>query len=92
MHVDYVELGTRVRVRRERDGLSPRDVQARTGISLSLLQKVEAGQPVRVTLVELDLLAQALDIALDELMYGSPVEERILAAARLNAEQESDPL
>jgi len=43
---------------------------------------VETGKRNNVALADLDRLAQALGVGLDELLYGSPVEARVLAAAR----------
>lgn len=82
MDVDLAAAGTRVRVARERAGLSQRDLHARTGISQPTLHRVETGQRTNATLTDFDRLAQALDIGLDELLYGSAVEARVLAAAR----------
>jgi Zn-dependent peptidase ImmA (M78 family)/transcriptional regulator with XRE-family HTH domain/predicted HTH domain antitoxin len=82
MNVDLASAGNRVRVARERAGLTQRDLQARTGISQPTLHRIEAGTRTSATLVDFDRLAQALDIGLDELLYGSAVEARVLAAAR----------
>jgi Zn-dependent peptidase ImmA (M78 family)/transcriptional regulator with XRE-family HTH domain/predicted HTH domain antitoxin len=82
MDVDLASAGVRVRVTRERAGLTQRDLQARTGISQPTLHRIEAGRRTSATLADFDQLAQALDIGLDELLYGSAVEARVLAAAR----------
>lgn len=82
MDVDLAAVGARVRAARERAGLSQRGLQARTGISQPTLHRVEIGQRTNATLTDFDRLAQVLDIGLDELLYGSAVEARVLAAAR----------
>jgi transcriptional regulator with XRE-family HTH domain len=82
MDVDLVAVGARVRTARQRAGLSQRDVESRAAMSQSTLHRVEAGRRTNVTLSELDRLAQVLNVGLDELLYGSAVQERVLAAAR----------
>lgn len=82
MDVDVVAVGRRVRAARARAGLSQREVEARVGVSQSTLHRVETGMRTSVTLADFDQLAQVLDTGLDELLYGSPVQDRILAAAR----------
>lgn len=82
MDVDFAAVGERVRVARELAGLSQRDLQSRALLSQSTLHRVETGKRTSVTLAEFDRLAQALGVGLDELLYGSPVEARVLAAAR----------
>src|SRR6266567_6635746 len=82
MNIDLAAVGERVRLARERAGLSQRDLQSRAQISQSTLHRVETGKRNNVALADLDRLAQALGVGLDELPYGSPVEARVLAAAR----------
>lgn len=82
MHVGLSGVGERARAARELAGLSQRDVESRTGISQSMVHRIEAGKRTSATLVEFDRLAQALAVGLDELLYGSAVETRVLAAAR----------
>ncbi len=84
MNVDLVAVGERMRAARERAGLSQRDVESRTAISQSMLHRVETGKRTNATLTDFDKLAQALGVSLDELLYGSAVEARVLAAARTN--------
>jgi Zn-dependent peptidase ImmA (M78 family)/transcriptional regulator with XRE-family HTH domain len=82
MEVDMASIGERIRVARERAGLSQRDLQSRALMSQSTLHRLETGKRTNVALVDFDRLAQALSVGLDELLYGSPVEARVLAAAR----------
>lgn len=84
MDVDLAAVGERMRAARERAGLSQRDVESRTAISQSMLHRVETGKRTNATLTDFDRLAQALGVSLDELLYGSAVEARVLAAARTN--------
>jgi Zn-dependent peptidase ImmA (M78 family)/DNA-binding Xre family transcriptional regulator len=82
MEVDLTAVGTRVREAREQAGLSQRAVEEATGISQSTLHRVETGKHTTATLADFDRIAQALDVRLDELLYGSPVRERARVAAR----------
>jgi Predicted Zn peptidase len=82
MDVDLVAVGTRLHDARIRIGLSQRALGDAAGVSQSTVHRVEAGARTRVTLVELDRLAQALGVTLEELLYGSSVRDRIRAAAR----------
>lgn len=82
MDVDLAAVGSRVRAARERAGLSQRDLELRAAISQPTLHRVETGKRTSVTLTDLDRLARALGVGLDELLYGSAVVDRVLAAAR----------
>ncbi len=82
MNADLAGIGERIRVARERAGLSQRDLQSRALMSQSTMHRLETGKRTNVALADFDKLAQALSIGLDELLYGSPVEARVLAAAR----------
>lgn len=77
MDVDLMAVGARVREAREQAGLSQRAVEDTTGISQSTLHRVETGKHTTATLADFDRIAQALDVGLDELLYGSPVRERL---------------
>jgi Zn-dependent peptidase ImmA (M78 family)/transcriptional regulator with XRE-family HTH domain len=82
MNADLAGIGERIRVARERAGMSQRDLQSRALMSQSTLHRLETGKRTNVALADFDRLAQALSVGLDELLYGSPVEARVLAAAR----------
>lgn len=82
MSIDLPAVGVRVRAARELAGLTQRGLQARTGVSQSMVHRLETGKLTGATIEDLDRLAVELNIPLDELLYGSAVEERILAAAR----------
>lgn len=90
MDVDLVTVGARVRAARERAGLSQRDVESRAALSQSMLHRIETGKRTSATLADFDRLAQALSVGLDELLYGSAVQERVLAAARAGGCAEDD--
>lgn len=82
MDVDLVAAGARVRAARQRAGLSQRDVESRAGVSQPTLHRIETGRRTQATVAEFDRLAQVLGVGLDELLYGSVVQDRVLAAAR----------
>jgi transcriptional regulator with XRE-family HTH domain len=84
MDVDLTEVGERLRSARQRAGLSQRDLESRTAISQPTLHRLETGKRTNASLTDFDRLAQALNVGLDELLYGSAVEARVLAAARTN--------
>jgi Zn-dependent peptidase ImmA (M78 family)/transcriptional regulator with XRE-family HTH domain len=90
VNVDLVAVGARVRAARTRAGLSQRDVVSRSGMSQSTLHRLETGTRISATLTEFDQLAQALSVGVDELLYGSPVENRVLAAARVGSGTSGD--
>lgn len=82
MEIDLALVGDRVRAARERSGLTQRDVEAVSGVSQSMVHRIENGKRTTATLEDFDRLAQAVGIGLEELLYGSAVEARVLAAAR----------
>jgi transcriptional regulator with XRE-family HTH domain len=82
MEIDLALVGDRARSARERSGLTQRDVEAASGVSQSMVHRIEIGKRTTATLEEFDRLAQAVGIGLEELLYGSAVEARVLAAAR----------
>jgi transcriptional regulator with XRE-family HTH domain len=82
MEIDLALVGDRARAARERFGLTQRDVEAASRVSQSMVHRIEIGKRTTATLEDFDRLAQAVGIGLEELLYGSPVEARVLAAAR----------
>jgi transcriptional regulator with XRE-family HTH domain len=82
MEIDLALVGDRARAARERSGLTQRDVEAASGVSQSMVHRIEIGKRTTATLEDFDRLAQAVGIGLEELLYGSAVEARVLAAAR----------
>lgn len=85
MNIDLPLVGDRARAARERSGLTQRDVEAVSGVSQSMVHRIESGKRTTATLEDFDRLAQAVGIGLEELLYGSAVEARVLAAARASA-------
>jgi transcriptional regulator with XRE-family HTH domain len=82
MTVDLVATGARVRAARERAGLSQRALHVASGVSRLTLHRLESGVHTTLTLADMDRLAQGLGVTLEDLLYGSPVRERVQAAAR----------
>lgn len=82
MDIDLALVGDRARSARERAGLTQRDIEAAAEISQSMIHRIESGKRTTATLEDFDRLAQAVGIGLEELLYGSAVEARVLAAAR----------
>jgi Zn-dependent peptidase ImmA (M78 family)/transcriptional regulator with XRE-family HTH domain len=82
MDIDLDLVGERVRAARERAGLTQRDVESAAEVSQSMIHRIESGRRTTATLEDFDRLAQAVGIGLEELLYGSAVEARVLAAAR----------
>lgn len=72
---DLVEMGGRIRTRRESLGLSLRDLSERSGLSVGHLSQVERGLSA-IALLSLRSVAIALGFTLNELMSGSgPIDE-----------------
>jgi len=84
--VDLTAVGARVRAARERAGMSQRALRELSGVSQPMIHRLETGVRTTVSLAEVDRLAQALGVPLDDLLYGSPVRERVRAAARTKGE------
>lgn len=82
MDIDLTLVGERARAARERAGLTQRDVESASGVSQSMIHRIESGKRTTATLEDFDRLAQATGIGLEELLYGSAVEARVLASAR----------
>ncbi|WP_322755162.1 XRE family transcriptional regulator [Frankia sp. Cas3] len=85
MEVDRVAMGVRLAAARKQLGTSQRDLAELTGVPQAMVSRLEKGIPTRAPLTTLDTLATTLGIRLDHLLYGSPVRERVLAAARTPA-------
>jgi Zn-dependent peptidase ImmA (M78 family)/transcriptional regulator with XRE-family HTH domain len=82
MDYDPAELGQRLLAARVKNGWSQRCAAERSRVPQSTITRMERGMTVRETLRVLDDLAAAYGERLDHLLYGSPVRERVLAAAR----------
>lgn len=82
MDIDLEVVGERARAARERAGLSQRDVEAAADLSQPMIHRIESGKRTSATLEDFDRLAQTIGIGLEELLYGSAVEARVMASAR----------
>src|SRR5215471_2359350 len=65
--LDMAGLGARLRLERQRRGLSLHDLETRTGVSRSMLSEVERGSKVPTILV-LDRIATGLDTSIARLL------------------------
>jgi transcriptional regulator with XRE-family HTH domain len=74
-HPFYQEVGSRLRKRREELGLAMDAVTAKTGIRKGHLSSIESGR-VFSRFETYVLLARALDMSLDRLVDGIPIEPR----------------
>src|SRR5438128_745840 len=79
--VDMAAVAGRVREARLAVGLNQTALAKAAGVSQATVSRIEAGER-GVSLVEADALAQALDMPLDILLYGSRVRERVLVSLR----------
>jgi transcriptional regulator with XRE-family HTH domain len=70
MAADPSSFGLRLRRLRERQGLSQADLSALSGVSKSLVEKIEQGLTADPKLTTLRALARALEVSLDELAGG----------------------
>ncbi len=82
--MDLVLVGERIRQERERAGYSQRQLAERSMLSQPTLNRIELGSRPRVTLVEIDRIASALDIPVRLLTSGNPLRARVQIAARTN--------
>ena len=62
MEIDLALVGDRARAARERSGLTQRDVEAESGVSQSMVHRIESGRRTTATLEDFDRLAQAVGI------------------------------
>ena len=86
--VDPQAVAVRVRDARARLGLSQTALASRATVSQATVSRIESADR-GVTLFEADRLAQALQLPLDTLLFGSQVGQRVLVAMRV-AEAELD--
>ena len=78
--LDMAGLGARLRLERLRRRLSLYDLEARTGVSRSMLSEVERGSKVPTVLV-LDRIATGLDTSIARLL-GDERESRVVVLRR----------
>ena len=86
---DLVSLGGRVRAERRRRGLSLQELEARTGVSRSMLSEVERGGKAPTVLV-LDRIATGLDTSIARLL-GEERAARVIVLRRAEQHRAQDP-
>jgi transcriptional regulator with XRE-family HTH domain len=72
----FEEIGARIRVEREKRGLSQQDLAGVLGVTRPVVTKIESGTKA-INSVELRKIADYLGVSVDELT--APVEDRSLA-------------
>lgn len=88
--MDLVLVGERIRQERERAGYTQRQLAERSELSQPTLNRIELGRRPKVTLVEIDRIASALDIPVRLLTSGNPLSDRVQIAARTNDQVPGD--
>ena len=80
--IDVAGIGRRITQQREQRGLKQLELAARAGMSEAYINRLENGIVANPKLKDLTRVAQALDVALDILLYGSPprFEQALLPA------------
>lgn len=79
--VDMAAVAGRVREARRAAGMNQTALAKAANVSQATVSRIESCER-GVTLVEADALAQALNMPLDTLLYGSRVRERVLVSLR----------
>ena len=87
--LDLAGLGARVRAERRRRGLSLQELEARTGVSRSMLSEVERGGKAPTVLV-LDRIATGLDTSIARLL-GEERAARVVVLRRDEQHAAHDP-
>ena len=87
--LDMAGLGARLRLERQRRRLSLHDLEARTGVSRSMLSEVERGSKVPTILV-LDRIATGLDTSIARLL-GDERAARVVVLRRGEHDTAHDP-
>jgi len=87
--LDMAGLGARLRLERQRRRLSLHELEARTGVSRSMLSEVERGSKVPTVLV-LDRIATGLDTSIARLL-GDEREARVVVLRRGEHDAAQDP-
>lgn len=87
--VDLTSLGERIRSERLRRGLSLQALEARTGVSRSMLSEVERGSKAPTVLV-LDRIATGLDTSIARLL-GQERQARVIVLRRSEQNAAVDP-
>ena len=86
--VDTAAVAARIRRIRARRKISQRDLSKSTGLAQSRLSRIENDQHREIGITDLALIAESLDTKMETLLYGSPLRDRVMTAAR--ADETSD--
>ena len=70
--VDRIVLGRRIAARRKATRMSQREFAAFAGLDPDRLAKLEVGRVIHPRFLEVSLIATALQVSLEELVYESP--------------------
>lgn len=81
MTTDLERVGPRLRAARQQRGWTLADLAGRAGMSVSTLSRLEAGRR-QASLELLVPLVSVLDMRLDDLVRGEPVDPRVRRATR----------
>jgi transcriptional regulator with XRE-family HTH domain len=81
--IDLSQVAQRVSAARARLGLSQTTLAKAAGVSQPTVSRIESGTR-GVSLMDADLLASALGLPLDLLLYGSRVADRVLVSLRVD--------
>lgn len=71
--MDARAIGVRVRVARERAGLNQEELSEAVGMSRAYIYRLEAGGIINPKLFDLQAIATALQVPLDDLLYDALV-------------------
>ena len=85
-NINLAAVAVRVKAARAVRGWNQTMLAEAAGVSRPTVARMESGNRP-VTLVEADKLATALGVALDSLLYGSRVQERVLVALRISEDE-----
>lgn len=65
-------IGERLKKARENSGMSVNEVAQKTGIKASYIQRIEAGNAMRLNLSQTEILSESLNTDLYEIIKGLP--------------------
>ena len=69
---DYINIGRAVKELREAQGLSLRDLARRSGVSASVICRMEASVTWNATIHSISMIAKALGVSVGDLMNYQP--------------------
>ncbi|WP_305909597.1 helix-turn-helix transcriptional regulator [Methylomarinum sp. Ch1-1] len=80
-NVTNSDIGTRLKTRRKKLGMSQQELADRSGVGRSTIAKIEKGPTTQPTETYLKLLAKALDVSPAWLQYGVEFDDEVYEAA-----------